>query len=497
MSLYFLINNFHFALELMGAVVFLMCAWLTVDTYVLHRENKTLARALGFGLIALWQFMYALNIGNDVVLYAGFIVYTVGLLFLGTSFLGGQKLQMQEVVVIPAFEALSAYLHTFAALLLFAIAYISFQHSREEHNRTWIPFSIAFVLLGVSGFLQIYAGTSAVSVMALSSAVFEFLSFILLAQWVWQFLQLRIRESLILLFVSVALFLSVVVTLAFSTILIAQITTETQSNLLTDAQVLSLDIDGLKEQSLAKTALVANDPLLKNAVANNDFASLSQIAEGDLETYNLGFLTVVDAQGNVLVRAHALSRRGDSLVGERALEEALKGNTFVTVEDSAVEKLSIRAGSPLVQNKKIIGAVIAGYPLDNALVDNIKRVTGLDLFIYDKTTAVSATALATDGRTRMTGVELANQGVQTSVFSNEEPATAQVTFYGQPFLASYLPLVNGDDKVIGVISAAKPEQDILDIANSTNRLTLITVLIIMLILIIPIYLVTKRLSDEE
>lgn len=496
MSFYFLINNLHFALELMGAVVLLMAAWLTLDTYYLRKDFPTLARAIGLGLFAAWETIYALGSGNDIILYFGFFLFLAGLILLVTSFLKQQPLQVQAVIIIPAFTLFAAYLHAAAAILLFAIAYLSYRRFQQEFNKTWIPFSLSFALLGVASFLAVFDGGNQTGIIAIVGYFFKFASFVLLARWVWQFLQLRIRESLILICISAALFLSTLVTLAFSTILISQITAQTEANLLTDARVLDLHISGLKEESLAKAALVASDDALAEATASNDFVRLEQLSEVFLETYKLGFLTVVDDEGSVLVRAHALSRRKDTLLGERALEEALRGEVFVTVESSPVEKLSIRAGAPLVKDKKIVGAVIAGYPLDNALMDGIKRVTGLEMFIYEKNTSVAATALARDGRTRLTGVMIGDIKVEKAVLTGGKTMTAQVEFYGRPFLASYLPLVNGDGKIIGMISAGKPQQDILDIANSTNRLTLITVIFIMLALAYPMYIFTRRLTDE-
>lgn len=496
MSLLFLINNFHFALELIGAVALLMAAWLTFDTYTFRKDALTLTRAVGLGLCALWETIYALNSGNDILSYGGFLLFLLGLVLVMVSFFKKDELHMQAIIVVPAFSLWSGYLHGAAAALLAAVAYFSYRISKKEMNKTWNSFSLAFLLFAVAELLGIVFPDNQATFFLALRYVAEGAAFVLLVRWVWQFLQLRIRESLVLIFISAALILSTVVTLAFSTILVNQIVSETETNLVTDARVLDLSIGGLKEEALAKTALIARNDTLAIAVAANDFPQLERISETFLETYNLGFVTITGKDGEVLVRAHALSRRGDSLSGERALEEALHGTPFVTVETSPVENLSIRAGAPIQKGGSIIGTVIAGYPLDNALVDNIKRITGLEMFIYSADTSVAGTALATDGRTRITGIPLSDKAVKKTVLEEGKTGTAQVSFFGQPFRASYLPLKNGDDKIIGMISAAKPEQDILDIANATNRLTLITVMLIMLFLSWPIYLFTKRLTEN-
>lgn len=496
MSFYFFVNNFRFALELLGAVALLMAAWLTFDTYSVSKEGKILVRTVGFALFALWQVIAAVSAGSDLLSFLGFALYVIGLACILGSFLASRQLAMPAILIIPSFAAFAGPLYGVATILLLAIAYASYRQSKIEFNPTWKRFYLSFLLLGIGAVLAIFAKGNETSIFSLVGSVFKLAGFLFLAAWVWQFLALRIRESLIIIFISAALLLSTVVTLAFSTILITQLTSQTEANLLTNARVLDLDIKELKQESLAEAALFASDSRLSDAIATNDFPTLQTLAESFMEQYSLGFVTVTDRQGTVLIRAHALSKRGDSLAGERALEEALAGKVFVTVEESPVEKLSIRAGAPVKQKNRVVGAVIAGYPLDNALVDGIKRVTGLEMFVYENGTSIAATAFAADGRTRLTNIPLQNSEVENAVRKEGGSMTAQTSILGQTFLASYLPLTSGDDKIVGMLSAAKPEQDILDIINATNRLTLITVILIMLVLAYPIYLFTRRLTDE-
>lgn len=496
MSLFFLFNNVHFALEMVGAVAVFMAAWLTADTYAVKREARTLMRAVGFGCAALWQILYAISLGNDVLSYAGFTLYLIGLLLILGSYLQKQKLQVQAVVVLPAFALWSASLYGASALLLALIAFFSWRRSVEEHNVAQVPLSLGFILLSASALLQVFHTGSQIDIIVIAGQIVELIGFVMIARWVWQYLQLRIQESLIVILVSAALFLSTLVTLAFSMILLSQVTSETERNLLTDVRVLDLSIRQLKDEALAKTIVISKDDELSQALVGGDFAALERLTETLMQEYSLGFVTLADKDGSVLIRAHALSRRGDSLIGERAFEEASEGQRFATIEDSAVENFSIRAGAPIVVDGTVVGEVIAGYPLDNALVDNIKRVTGLEMFVYKGMIPVAATALSEDGRTRLTGIELSDGRIRSSVLEEGKTVTARTELYGEPFQASYLALSNGDGKIVGMISAAKPEQDILDIANSTNRLTLMTVLFIMLLLAYPIYALTRRLTEQ-
>ena len=494
MSLSFYIDNAHFAIGLIGAVAFLMAAWLSFDTYALRREFTTFARGLGLAACALFEIIAAVGAGSDVLSYFGLFLFLIGLLLIVASFLGSRRLAASSVVVLPAFSVWSAYLADAASFLLILVALLSFQHGRREFNKSWRPFSLAFVCIAVGTLLNTSSVSGANSMLFVAGDIVALIGFLLLARWVWQFLQLRIRESLTLIFISVSLFLATVVTLAFSTILVGQVVTETDTSLLADARVLNLDVGSLEQEALAQTQLIAGNQDLAAAVAANDFPSLEQLATNFLQSDGLGFVTITDGNGVVLIRGNALSQRGDTLVDDRAFEEAQLGNPFVTVEDSAVEKLSIRAGAPIVVKGKTIGVVIAGYPLDNVFVDNLKRITGLDMFVYEGGTSVAASAFASDGRTRLVGVS-APSSVVASVMGNGTPQTAQAIFFGLPYQASYLPLVNGDGKTIGMLSAAQSEQDILNIENATNRLTLITVILIMLALSAPLYILTKRFTE--
>src|SRR3989344_7219993 len=494
MSLAFYVNNAHFALELLGAVVFLMAAWLMFDSYRLRAEFATIARAIGFGFAAIAQVLFAVNAGSDILAYAAFAFFFLGLFLIMVSFVKREEMHVQAVIIVPAFTLWSQYLYGSTGLLALGVAYLSLSKAHKELNTTWRPFSLGFSFLALSLLIGIFDTGDQESLIFIAKDIAQFLGFALVARWVWQFLELRVRESLVLIFIAAALFLSTVVTLAFSTILVHQVTSQTDAALVANARVLDLQVRGLQEQALAKAALIANNDALTDAIEKNDFAVLEQLSAIMMEEHTLGFLTVTDALGNVLVRAHPLSRRGDTLFGERAVEEALDGATFVTIETSPVEKLSIRAGAQVRAAGAVIGTVVAGYPLDNAFVDNIKRLTGLDMFIYEEATSVAGTAFASDGRTRLTGIIVPDETVRS--VGEERAITVRTDLGSQSFRTSYLPLLNGDRKIIGMLSAAKSEQDILDIENATNRLTLITVILIMLVLAYPIYSFTRRLTQE-
>ena len=79
MSLFFILNNLHFAIEVLGALAFIVVAWLALDAYFLRRDFLTASRFAGFAFLAAWQIIHAFNINSDPLTYFGVILYILGL----------------------------------------------------------------------------------------------------------------------------------------------------------------------------------------------------------------------------------------------------------------------------------------------------------------------------------------------------------------------------------------------------------------------------------
>jgi hypothetical protein len=506
MSIYFIQSNIHFALELVGALVFLMMAWLLIDAYLLRRENAILVRSFGMAFLAIGQILHAFNFSGDLAGFAGSGFYILGLLAVVVSFLTeARPVGVKAVIVLPAFTGYYALSSAFISVGYLLVALLAMLRYRADFNKTLRFFWLGFLMLAFGGAASFFYTDISISVPWVAGHVFELAGFLMLGWWVWQYLRLRIKESMILIFVSVVFFMAVAVTTAFSAIFIGNMESVSKTDLFTDAKVLDYAISGLKEEALAKVEFIAGQDDIGQAVINNNFPELENLAAEYLENKDLGFLTVTDADGNVILRAHALSQKEDNISGERVVIAALTGHPFVTIETSSTEKFSIRAAAPITVSEtagdkttqKIKGAIVAGFFLDNAMVDGIKRITGLEMSIFDKDVLVATTILNSDGRTRGVGIKETDQAVKESVLAEGSGITLQSQILSRPFLASYLPLRDGDGKIVGMISSSKPQQEILELANATNRLTFVTVAILMLLLIAPMYFVIKRLIGEN
>lgn len=498
MSLFFLYNNLHFSFEILGALAFFVVAWLAFDVFPIRRDFLTASRGIGFLFLAVWQVIHALNPSVETTLYLGASFYILGAFFVLLNLLLERPVERPEfkaIFVFPAFAAASVFLEAGVAFLYLATAYFAFAQYKKELKKMLKPFFTSFIFLGLGAAVSLFYPEDSLGALWVLGHIFELLGFGFLIAWVWQYLELRIREELLLISTSVALLIAIMVTLVFSVILVGQIERATRADLETNARVLNLAVERLKEEALAKAKLLSQSDDLKRAVLKRDFAALEEFASGSLTEEKLGFLTILEENGDVLLRAHALTQKDDNLSGERAVREALAGRFLVNIESSPTERFSIRAAAPLTDKGKVIGVVVTGFLLDNAFVDNLKRITGLDALIFERDIVVASTLISPDGRTRVSGIKEVRDDV-LRLLEYGRQLTISTEIVSRPYLISYFSVLDSDGRVVGMLASAKPQREILDLANATNRLTLITVAVIMLILSVPIYIATRRLTSE-
>jgi len=500
MSSFFLLHNLHFALEFLGAIAFLVVAWLAFDAFLIRRDFLTSTRGIGFSLLAGWQVIHAFAFPSDLILYLGYAFFFGGVLFIILNILleaPSPRPEFKAILVLPAASPLFLNLNNgVVAAGLLLITLLSYRQYRRELKKSLGPFVIGFLFLSLGALTSLLYTPESQNIFWIIGHLFQLLGFFALGRWVWSYLRLRIREELLIIFTSFTLLMAVVVSLTFSSILVSRIEAQTKDNLLTDVKVLELTILSLQEEALAKTRLFGSMDDVREALENNDFAALEELSNNFLQEEQLGFLTVADEEGFVLLRAHALTQKDDNLSSETAVAKALEGDSFVTIETSPVEQFSIRAASPIMKDGEVQGVVIGGFPLDNVLADSIRKITGLEMSIFQANTRVATTALNPDGKTRSTGIQQTDPRVTEAVLEQGNDVTLSTTIFSRPFLAAYLPLKNAEGQIVGMISAAKAQQEIVETANATNRLTLLAVVVLMLLLITPIYFITKRLSEE-
>ncbi|MDO8557650.1 MAG: cache domain-containing protein [bacterium] len=499
----FWINNIHFAIEFFGAVMFIVAAWLIADAGKLTRTKKSLVKVFGFGAVAVWQVLHALDISNELLLLGGMTLLILGLLCIALSvILETPPLRpktFELLFFIPSVAGLLSGVYVAGGLLSLAIAVLAFRRYKAELNKPLKPFWFCFAFLAASFFL------GSVSVKSLSPGTLWFaehalraLAFGILAVWVWQYLLPRLKEELLLIFVAMSLAVSLVVTFTFSALLLARMRADASQSIQANARVFSYTLSRMSSELRAKSINGAGDEKLSRALATKDFAAMEDQAKMLQERLMVDFLTLTNETGEVLVRANLRTARGETILGDSAGVMALSGISAGDIGTTLPEGLSVRGASPVKDTSgKILGIIEVGESLDNVFLDAFKKVTGLDATVFQNDTLYASTVLDIDGLTRPTGVKLTDAAVRQSVLENGQAYSGGAFFLGRPHLASYIPLKDSKGTTLGIIATSRPEVEISKAAIATNRLTLFTTLLIVLALLIPAYFIVRKISDEQ
>jgi len=200
MSLTFWLNNFHFALEFFGGAVFVVLAWLAFEAFTIKKDFKTIARGVGFSFFAIWLAVHSLNITNDIVLGLAASGYLLGLVLILLNLyleMPPARPKLALVFVLPATASVLWVFHIPATVLLFLIALISFKRYRTEFQQTLFSFFVAFTLLAVASFLDIFnSRTSVQGVGWILEHILKLAGYGFLGYWGWQYLRLRIKEEI-------------------------------------------------------------------------------------------------------------------------------------------------------------------------------------------------------------------------------------------------------------------------------------------------------------
>jgi len=500
-SITFWLNNFHFAFEFLGGITLFSLSWLAFDAFLIKKEFKTLARSLGFFLFAFWLVVHSLNITQDFIVLFASISYILGLFLILFNLYFEKppaKPKFEAILILPAAATILWPVNILATPLLFLIVAISLKRYKEENLKSLEPFWISFSLLSLASILAILnTKTGSQSSDWILEHLLKLTGFTFLAFWGWQYLKLRLKEELLLVFVGMALLVSMIVTFTFSAILLKNMEDETKTNLISNVKVLDYSFLRMENETLSNAQVLAENKEIREAIVNKDFATLETLSQQLMTEKSMTFLTIADKDGEVILRAHSVTAKGDNIKEEKAGREALTGKYYVTIEPTQTEKFSIRGAAPIYDLKNnLIGALITGFIIDNAFTDQIKKNTGLEATIYKGDTVQATTIFDPEEKTRNVGARQTNSKVIQQVLKEGRGITLGTTIFSRPYLVAYLPLKNTEGEIIGMFQASRLQTEIVQTATELSRLTLFITLIIVTMALIPAYLVAKKISEE-
>jgi Single cache domain 3 len=283
--------------------------------------------------------------------------------------------------------------------------------------------------------------------------------------------------------------------------------------------------DSRKDQIKLLVAQDAVQDALRKNVQTGNSAALQDQLSNIARTSGLSFLTVVDANGNVVARANGPQK--GSLKGNPLISRALTGETVSTATlldatflggeglapqaqsdikgaDGAVthldKGLSIVSAAPISDaNERTIGAIYGGVLMNHYydLVDQAKHALGGSSAVLEGDAIVASTIDQADG-TRTVDVQVVPA---TDVINNGTAYTGFDTQGGTDYLVHIDPIQDDQNKVIGARWYGFPKKQIDDIINHITLTLLIwgfVAMILALAIAIPIVqAVAKTLTQRS
>ena len=125
------------------------------------------------------------------------------------------------------------------------------------------------------------------------------------------------------------------------------------------------------------------------------------------------------------------------------------------------------------------------------LVDNIKSNTGFDITLFYQDTSILTTLLDENGQ-RMIGRSTAKLVLEKVLYQGEAQFYTRTKFGNCEFFCYYLPLLNSDDSVVGMLLVAKPSDRVNQAIRSASYPLFFAVIAVAFIIGVFIHLYTRK-----
>ncbi|MDR1242734.1 MAG: methyl-accepting chemotaxis protein [Deltaproteobacteria bacterium] len=258
----------------------------------------------------------------------------------------------------------------------------------------------------------------------------------------------------------------------------------------------NLQLDGMVKQSrtvvdeyykiIAANFLDANESFATDATMltklhSGDVAALAQWSKAVMRESSADLCTITDDKGIVLVRAHS-DAKGDSLANQDTVRAALRGKSASGIVVSQAIPLSIRTCVPIMRNDAIVGTLSLGVSIaTESFVDGLKRLSGLEVTLFRGDTRIMSTI--TDNGKRVIGTKLGNPGIEDAVLKRKQTEFRDLAIFGVPYKTAYWPVIDVENKIIGMWFVGLPIQKYMDERSQALFLGLAAMLCITLCLV--------------
>jgi len=515
----FLLENFHFAINLFAALAFFSIFWLYFDAWQERKTFKEGLKILGFLLLSLSFLIHAILIESPTLTISilgtglneiiAMILRNLGYLFLIAGLL------IDPLIPKPKLNALAfpifAISYLTSPILAIFVGWLYLRRATiglENHTKSVALAFFITALFELTAIPSLFVGSSNVDIFRLvapfgpiwiASHIILFVSSAILIKWAFSYLLKRINTQLFIIFTTTTLSIFLLTTVSFTFLLLKNISDETLTRLNTDVSVLSYALDAKKSEALASASILAQNSSIVEAILGSNRQVLSTSSESLLLDRKLSSVVILNETGQILARGEERDRIGDSMSSNSLVKRALIGesvSSLTTKEAAIAPTVLVNSAVPIMSGGKVIGVTYVALALDNNFLDGIKKVTGLEVGIYGGEILSATTISDLRGETRPIGIKNANKTISNNVLTKGEDFQGQISLLNTSYFAVFHPLKDADNAVVGMLLAGRPAASIFAAAGKSIELTFLITVLLIILSILPSYTVAKYITNQ-
>jgi len=243
----------------------------------------------------------------------------------------------------------------------------------------------------------------------------------------------------------------------------------------------------------AAVSMSFNSGVIK-AIRERDREKLLRLFIPMCDQYKIGYYTITDNKGNVLIRTYEPDHFDDSILNQQNIKDALNGKTSSYFEVGTFIKVSVRTGAPVYDTDgSLIGVISAGVRFDlDSEVERLKALFQAEIAIFSIDKRI-ATTLTKNGHSI---VETSlDPRIAEIVIKNKKEFIGDANIFGEKYKTYYKPLLDSRDEVFAVFFFGMPKTELVTASNNVSRDGVIFGLIGLAISIILIYFIMSSVSE--
>jgi HAMP domain-containing protein/predicted Ser/Thr protein kinase len=294
----------------------------------------------------------------------------------------------------------------------------------------------------------------------------------------------------ILLFTSLLVIALVATTLVFTTVQADHLAHETIQQGLKETREVweTFQADRYNKLKLGVRVL-GNDPAFKAAIAT-DQATVYDMLKERGQDLSADFFIATDPAGILIARSDRVGAQGDDLSKDPVVMKPLEGEESATVWRQG-EKLFHAVSVPMRFGQDLVGVLIAGYGIDEAVANQIRKITHSEVAFLVRSQG-KAPALAVSSMGPEEGALKAALGKPELASLASEPF--EIELGGERHIGVQMPLKSATGETVGSVLALRSlSEEMASFTRFRNSLVLVSVVVMVLGLVLA-YLAAARIT---